>query len=190
MTQKIVPQITMSTFASMDPKEARLRVARDVLDLLEAGAVIPITGKYIRKDIGRLDKPRPLHELVQHWLKQYEDNKMRACGVCALGAALVATVRRFNEVSVMDITGEGGGVGNCRRGLSLYLERIFTRVQLNMIEIAFEGTTGVLPDDEVLALSDHELLRAQRFNDADVTEDVTFRRIFENIIANDGTFVP
>lgn len=180
MDQHTVSSVTMMQLSSMSPEAARLLIAQDVLDLLQEGSIKPQRNRYIELDHGAPMFPidaapeSPAHFVVERWLT------MR-CSVCALGAAMLAAVRRFDALTVRDLD-------EYREPIVAYLERFFSREQLDLVEIAYERH---LPIRKLYIANYEEALveRARTFCVGRTNEDA-LKMIFENVIANNGTFTP
>lgn len=199
MTQPSVPVVTLMQLSSMEPAAARVLIAQDVIALLDAEVIEASTGCYVGRSFVNLPT-RSMNEVVEGWLTL---EGATACPVCALGATLVATVRRFNELRVEDMD---DNLCVQRAPLSRYLEHFFDEKQLDLIEIAFEMDLQPASRDLSAGLSEEEWDRAltfrarhgwdertgtERTSNFGLEADRTcLRAIFTNMIANYGTFVP
>lgn len=179
MTQNNFPTITMMDLSAMEPAAARMLVAQDALDLLEAGAIQARSGSYINVELPYdLDGSTPVHLLAETWLGQ--------CPVCALGAVLVATVRRFDDLVIKHLANYNTLKGGCGRQLVGYLSKFFSGEQLDLIEVAFEGSSNMMRT----GISDEEEASALDFRSALDDDRAALVKILENVITNGGTFVP
>lgn len=179
MITKTIPQITMMKLEEMTPEAARVLIAQDVLDLLKQYAINPRQGCYVDCALPDWEQTTPLHVVLNAWLDGYND-----CAVCALGAALVATVRRFDDVTIEPWVSTNVSLRGGRSHLVEYLERFFSKEQLALIEIAFEGTSnirGITYPEVEIRVATHFGRHLSPFQCAVA--------IFQNIVANNGTFV-
>lgn len=148
----------------------RVAIAEDALAWEQAGALKVETQHYIVVDDAATC-------LALSRDKQARDVVLGPCQVCVLGGLLLAKAVRFDAVTVDDV------IGNRVRCLLDH----FSAEQLNQIEAAFEGNsypsvTGIMSSSGVII--NHAW--RELFSD----DKVRFRRIMENIIRNEGTFVP
>lgn len=155
--------------------QRRVMVARDVIKQLDMKRYVGMRGVYVHAAQGIDDQPIDVLLPAQPIAK-----RIKRCEVCALGAIFVSYARKLNEVEAT--------IGG-RRGLHFDQHRgpmydLFTGPMLSNIEAAFEGwlVSGVLgkrPDTTFVALRERVPDDSERL-----------RMIMQNIIDNDGTFVP
>jgi hypothetical protein len=185
--KKTVPVVTMMDLNAMDPAEARVLIAKDALKLIRAGTLIPQSGTYVSLAIpGDIPDDTQVHVFL-------EDALPDGCYVCALGAVLIATTRRFDMLTVRafkEFDGPNESTSFDRIPLADYLEKFFSKKQLDLIEVAFEGSTHVYGVD-MGYLTEEELKAVVLFR---TDHDVAYSRpclmaILQNIIDNNGTFV-
>lgn len=172
--KRTVPVVAVMDLKSMSPTEARVLVAKDVLALLDAEVLRVSYGEYMPETSSYVAPDTPMHQIVDQWLADDD------CTVCALGAALVASVRRFNACTYGGVY--RGGVPQ-RRLVIKYLEQLFSQKQIDLIEYAFEEW-AIGKDD----FNDDEVEACTMFSRAVQDCAKRFRAIFENIAVNDGTF--
>lgn len=184
-TKKPVPDVQMLNIDAIEPADARVLIAQDVLALLDAEAIHLGKGTYIEEYGPSGSDPNTLmHTVVAEWLSQ------GSCRVCAIGATLLAAVRRFDDLRVTPFL-EVGVQAECREPMIEYLSRFFEREQLDLIEIAFEESTRILGLDPD-TIESGRLAAAQSFRKYHAVYGgaETLRLIFTNIISNGGTFIP
>jgi hypothetical protein len=147
----------------------RVAIARDALAWERAGALKVKAQSYIVVD-GDVKT-----SLALNLDKQARDVVLGPCQVCALGGLLLAKAVRFDAVTVSNV-------------LNHQVKRLldhFSADQLNEIEAAFEGCSYPsitwIDSDRVFNID---------WKEAFPNDKVRFRRIMENIIRNEGTFVP
>lgn len=122
-------------------------------------------------------------------------SEQRGCRVCALGAAFVCAVARANRIDMGAVDGRlSVSTTHTRRFLHGYLNGWFSSEQLGLIEAAFEtslqyiepGTDRDLAGRAV-AFGVQAQRRAPSYNEASA---MAMRAIMENIVQNNGEFVP
>lgn len=164
-------------FAKLSPAEKRVQIARDVLAQLRSKKLIATAGTWLSGEYGeslftRADAENNVE--LQEILKKQE-----TCEGCALGGMFMCAVERHNKLKVKNL--ESPNSGEASEGDAIkYLRKFFTVDQLDEIEAAFEQGEGARSGSEV----------AVNFA-ADVDDDEErMRLIMENIIVNNGKFVP
>lgn len=122
-----------------------------------------------------------------------ESNRVTSCAVCAKGGMLLSYVARFNN-----LTAEDAGQVDMEDGvIERTLKEAFTKRQLDLMEVAFEGTTFKWTGE----LSDSAIEKAEKFyretggfedmSDWNVERALSERRllaIYQNIVDNKGNF--
>lgn len=134
--------------------------------------------------------------------------KGKKCRVCAKGALLVAAVDRFNEVRLEDLYDLDQPGINIDKGTPSrqWLGQWFGDDQLALMEAAFEAELGVSDDTERLReayeesgeydydmddeVADTPLHDAVEFGEAIDYPDERLRAIMENVVKNNGEFIP
>jgi hypothetical protein len=172
--------------------EKRVAIAKDVLRQLAAKKYRATPGTYCQlreHDAKKLD--RCSNDQLQGALPQ-----LRSCAVCALGAAFMSAVAKFDNLSIC-----GANLGlaegdfyvrtSPNRGLIFsHLEKFFSRRQIAEIECHFEGWAkqydSMDPDSAFMAGSD----RAVAFKRKWRSPGRRLAAIMRNIVRNEGTFVP
>jgi hypothetical protein len=170
-------------FQSMTPAQKRVLIARDALTLLEGARILPTSGNYITRVRPLVSPDVQLQEVIKtNWLA-YE----HSCSACALGMTLIAACLRFNDLTVGELYDDGSRVS--RAPVVEYLKRFFDADQLDLIEIAFEE--GDVPTVlESTKLTPNEVMDAIVFGERFEGWREVMRAILNNIIQNEGVFVP
>lgn len=168
---------------SMSATERRVAVAKDVLALLRSRqAPEIIEGNYC--------EGLPLPYVYDKNLDSYEENRRALhevlepalCAVCARGAAFLSAVRLFNQVTVYEAETESDYKGP--RGLSL---KLFGARTVGLIEYAFEGEDA---SAETMGMPHSDQQRCIAFYRAHREPKARLRAIMENVVANNGRFIP
>ena len=186
------PKMTNELFASLTPSEKRVAIARDVLEWLSEGRLKAKSGMYIAVyETPAMEPGESLRSV------DIEDINRYSCQACALGSVFALASFRCG----LSIGAAARAEVPINEAIHEQLRDIFDARQLAQIECAFEASPGfdyeVLSRDEAQAaaqfgrrvavpictLRDAAAYQASR--DARV-----MRAIMQNIIDNDGTFVP
>jgi len=181
-----------AAFKKATKAEKRVMIAKDVLAQIKANRYIAESGTWvdanwnIRNEIDGT-------ESVQ---KLFADRTIETCNVCALGGLFMSCTNLNNNTCVSDINygGEGTEIGERIQDgdtLSNGLNKIFSKKQLQLIEVYFEKGDGWFGEDGYTGNYIGEDSRhVEYFNDAYPDDDERLVEIMKNIVANDGTFVP
>jgi len=144
-------------------EEARVLIAKDVLMQLDAKKIIATKGSYLEFTDSSWREEDFLHEVMER----------NICQVCALGSLYYSRVQLANETKcdVVNKYNEFGIISNCGV-ITPDLLQYFERDALRDIEVYFEGWYG-----------------AVKFADENPDPEMRMRKIMQNIIDNNGTFV-
>jgi len=176
--------------------QMRVAVAKDVIAQLKSKKLIAKAGTYcdLHTAIMPEDRDRQVNEVL----------KNKTCSVCALGGIFVAQVNRFNDLKVCDVPNlryrfDNGSYGENTlyddqiRG---YIRKVFTPIQMSLIETAFEGRVIL---DDALDGSESYYEGSSKFQQAEgmyfdggrnISDKERMILIMQNIIDNEGTFIP
>ncbi len=172
---------------AMTKAEKRVAIAKDVIAQVKVGRFKAATGNYVQAKTG----PVTLGAGMQEALVGKE------CSVCALGAAFVAGVDRFNK---LNLTVWNTGIGNFNAACGEYerenidtsgedtrdyLSRYFGIRQMDAIESAFEGWSS---EDDRFNFGRCATGSSAFFRAHPVATD-RLLAIMRNIIRNGGEFV-
>lgn len=178
-------------FAKMTKKEQRISIAKDVLAQIRAKRIIAQTGVYFQPARGyehrtkRVDMQKPVAETLA---------TVESCQACALGSLFACAADVVPSLKVVD-TYVGQTLQNWTHDDSVRttfrqqdtfkaLTPFFSEAQLHMIECAFE--TAVVSGN----IRRPQRGQCERFNEGISSPKTRLRRIMNNIIRNDGLFVP
>ncbi len=170
-------------FNSASLAEKRMTIARDVLERLDAKKLIAQTGYYIkfRDEEGSMCRiETPEGELGRVFPEEIQTGKV-TCHACALGSMMMATLDRFNGVTVSGNEESSYPLGKLddilEDSLGAVLTEYFEIDQLHLIEACFEGWRFGTDGDTT------------RYRKT-LSADDRLRRIMQNIVDNGGTFTP
>jgi hypothetical protein len=169
----------------IDSKEQRIAVIRDILDRLDTRNIS--VNHYLDSAEKIIDNVS-VNDNAQNHIEKLES----VCNVCALGNILLSHIRLYNKVSIIDLgvyeseSGISGKkiVANRDQVLKPLLD-YFSTVQLHMIEVAFECVKyswNEIGYDK----ADRCIYFGKQYDNA---KD-RLKAICNNIIANDGIFIP
>jgi hypothetical protein len=131
---------------SLTKAEKRVLIAKDVLELLDAGKFKAKTGNGYFKTNKRISSGNinfPLEKILK---------TTKECEVCALGALFYAHVNRFNQIKANDLGLVKGDILYCGwDDATSNLSKYFFREQLHNIERDFEkdGSPGRIANDKL-----------------------------------------
>jgi hypothetical protein len=179
-----------SGFAVLSAEEKRVEIAKDALALLDSNVMAGRRQYYVSLNHGLLNSTRlqaKPEEQVQDLVESKWLLEKGGCTACALGATLLATVRKADDLTVGKLFGNQDHVG--RDPLVRYLGRFFTLAQLDLMELAFEGLNGCPAGVRDRVPWDSRVAAAQFFLRHE-SDNERLKAIFRNIVVNNGTFVP
>jgi len=173
--------------------EQAIAVAQDVLAHLER--LQPVLGHYLS---GNIDLAP---EFRDQDMQKHADAVQDGCVVCALGACLISYARLYDNVPLTDFLLDRQG--HSRMRIHGYypqvmdtLRRVFSQEQILLIEGAFEGFRASSFESENMEEFCKESHAAwvygagHRFSQNMAVRRRVLRDIMENIVANDGWFIP
>lgn len=182
-------------FEALSRPEKRVAIARDVLAQIRLKKLIPTYGYWLTgpdQDDLFTEKDIKNNSELQEVL-----GKTKECEGCALGGMFMCAVRAADKLKLGDLDGVKDFLSDQEEDPEAYpnrsaehtvvqmsdtfryLEKFFSRSQLEMIEAAFESNGGTF----------HDAAGREFAIDADEPTD-RMRLIMENIVVNKGTFRP
>lgn len=178
-------------FAAATPEQKRMLIAKDVIAQIKAKRFKPTSGTWVRPKMKngayleieeKFDGDESIREL-------FIGKRIPACDCCALGAMFMSCTT-YNEGTTVDhFEREIDWDFEERvlnKTLSNGLTNFFSVEQLQLIETAFEGGDGAF----MVEKGDLEAQKAASWYEDLSRDDKRMIAIMENIIANNGTFVP
>lgn len=182
-----------------EQQQLAVEVAKDALALLASEKIEPETGCYFSAYLGEVvDEYDDIKSTFGTFIAERD-----SCEVCALGAILLATTLKKNELSYLDLR----KLQHSRKAQDMLL-KVLTPHQMAIIEAAFEGNYNCNRFDTAIENEEHRAVRIARklkvgSIDSLSIEDETachafykqfpsptdrFTAIMQNIIDNDGVF--
>ena len=171
-------------FKKATKAQKRVMIAQDVLAQLKAKRYVAESGCWVQ----------PNYNPTNTWADKYTESvqelflekKIESCNVCALGG-LFMSCTNFNNNTLLkdldDVSYNLGALVDDKEKLSNKLNSIFTTNQLKLIESYFEANDGFFQDSD-------EDDRIEAFCDKYTSDKKRLQLIMENIVENNGTFVP
>lgn len=175
--EELVKKIEKSNkaFEAMSPAEKRVAIARDAIERIKLGNVNPNRGYLLRNVIHFIETSKDMKTIVNE----------ESCTVCAKGGLFVSYVGRVNNFNTCDLDDDS----ECKtsRPMKKLLE-LFTREQLDGIEVAFEEQSYSW------TITGHREFinncRSYQLNCKISSSYDAMLSICKNIIKNKGEFVP
>jgi hypothetical protein len=159
-------------FKEATKAEKRVQIAKDVIERINFYNLTPHKGNFILNN-------GFLQNRGDSSLQDILNKNEIPCEVCAKGALFCSYVGRVNEIKVGAIS-FNNHINNIEHRKLL---EIFTKTQLDLIEIAFEGSS-------YLHEAKKNTFQAEVFYSKYNTSRDRLISICENIIENNGTFQP
>jgi hypothetical protein len=168
-------------FKKATKAQKRVMIAQDVLAQLKAKRYVAESGCWVRihynpTTVAETDSVQEL----------FVEKKIESCDVCALGGLFMSCTNFNNNtllVDLDDVSEDLGALVDVEEKLSNKLNSIFTTNQLKLIETYFEANDGFFLDYD-------EEDRAEAFYNKHPSDKKRLQLIMENIVENNGTFVP
>lgn len=182
-------------FENMTKAEQRVRLARDVIELVAAKKLVARSGVWLSLGdrMGTLVKGDVADEEQMNKLLP----GIEQCNACAVGALLYCTVMRANALTAGEIRSEDTDDLSIRDFTKIkeYLGKWFSTSQLEQMEAAFEKRHE--PEDQTKVVLAAGRMFARRAHDADgryweddesVDDETRLVVIMKNVVENGGTF--
>jgi len=144
-----------------------------------------------------LEKAKEAINFIKKPLREaYLDGTVESCNVCALGG-LFMSCTLYNNKTKLDALGSFGEASDLgdfidrKKPISNGLDKFFSRSQLELIEQAFEGGDGYFGVGcYTHDACDDDVRRYYTYADKYPKDDDRMIAIMNNIVKNNGTFVP
>ncbi len=163
-------------------REMAVKVAMDVVQSLHQYTVLSGNG-YVVMDDESLEKyqGKSLQTVLSKVLKEQN------CEVCGLGACFLSLVRLDNKFDIPKTDGEALDTA----AMAERLHKVFTSLQMELIESAFEQGIGGGLHDYVQGVTASEGLEQDAINfSVEQDDSERLKKIMLNIVTNEGVFVP
>ena len=171
-------------FKKATKAQKRVMIAKDVLAQLKTKRYVAESGCWVKPNIhSAWEKKLSHHDSVQ---ELFIEQKIESCNVCALGGLFMSCTNFNNNTLLEDLDDASEELGNLideEEKLSNKLNKIFSTNQLKLIESYFEANSGFFRDYD-------EDDRIEVFYNKYPSDKKRLQLIMENIVENEGTFVP
>jgi hypothetical protein len=172
-------------FKKATKAQKRVMIAQDVLAQLKAKRYVAESGCWVQANY---NITVPLAEIRYDDSVQelFVEKKIESCNVCALGGLFMSCTNFNNNTLLEELDDASEKLGNLigeEEKLSNKLNEIFTTDQLKLIESYFEANDGYFRDYD-------EDGRIEAFYNKNSSDKKRLQLIMENIVENNGTFVP
>jgi hypothetical protein len=202
-------------FQAADAAGKRVLIAQDVIAQIKLKRLWPTSGTWVSaldyrdnvdKVVGERDASIAAFE-ARSVREDFLAGLVGRCDCCALGAMFMGCALNNNKTTAKDLDaveydlGDYVTVRKTTGPLANGLNKFFSRQQLKLIEMAFEGGNGAFSIDLYYAAEAQKSLSTPR-QPTDVEarllawatkypdDDKRLIAIMKNIVANNGTFVP
>ena len=172
-------------FKKANKAQKRVMIAQDVLAQLKAKRYVAESGCWVQANY---NSAVPLADIKYKDSVQdlFAEKTIESCNVCALGG-LFMSCTNFNNNTLLeeldDVSEDLGNLIDEEEQLSNKLNKIFSTNQLKLIEMYFEANGGFFREDD-------EDNRIGVFYNKNSSDKKRLQLIMENIVENNGTFVP
>ena len=171
-------------FKKATKAQKRVMIAQDVLAQLKAKRYVAESGCWVQPNIhSAWEQKLSHHDSVQ---ELFIEQKIESCNVCALGGLFMSCTNFNNNTLLEDLYDASSELGELigeEEKLSNKLNSIFSFNQLKLIESYFEANGGFFRDYD-------EDDRIEVFYNKYPSDKERLQLIMENIVENEGTFVP
>jgi len=171
-------------FKKATKAQKRVMIAQDVLAQLKAKRYVAESGCWVQPNIhSAWEQKLSHHDSVQ---ELFIEQKIESCNVCALGGLFMSCTNFNNNTLLEDLDSASSELGDLieeEEKLSNKLNKIFSTDQLKLIETYFEANGGYFRDYD-------EDGRIEVFYNKYPSDKKRLQLIMENIVENNGTFVP
>lgn len=175
MKKKTIEELN-AEFEAMTPKKKRLTICRDVLAHLESKLIKAYAGTYVAYDKLGIGKSfEQVHEALTPAVE---------CRACALGSMLLAHTLWVDDLTIVD----SKKLENV--DIHARFEGFFNEHQLRMIECAFECQDNFMNADSDPSDIAASVYFGEQFSDNRGADEARLVGIMQNILDNDGTFIP
>jgi hypothetical protein len=176
-------------FKAASPAQRRVMVAKDVIDLLKNDKINATTGCWVEIN--------ELYDTEVSLQKCILDNSCDlSCDCCALGSIMVSLVGFKNRVKCGEVDSLNfGDIYDGERDV-VGIKNLFTKTQLQMIEIAYECGDGYFDEDAEYKSGDNVTIASSivkkcvKYGLRIENEEARIVSIMRNIIRNGGEFIP
>jgi hypothetical protein len=171
-------------FKKATKAQKRVMIAQDVLAQLKAKRYVAESGCWVQANY---NSAVPLADIkyTDSVQELFVEKKIESCNVCALGGLFMSCTNFNNNTLLEDLDFASSELGDLIEEVKLSnkLNKIFSVKQLKLIEVYFEGNDGYFYENR-----EYDTVKA--FYIKYPSDKKRLQLIMENIVKNDGIFVP
>lgn len=188
---KILNKVTQNNkiFAKLPKKEKAVLVAKDIIAQIKVKKFLPKHQGYVAQTFLQVDEEEDAQ-------KELLTNKSLKCTVCALGACALSIARLGNSLSIADLVAMDNTWSDNADPVKESLVSVFDPIALYYIEKAYETGSSTPLSEDILDNYYHidkwdiDDSNAINFGNKYPNSEKRLIAIMENVIANNGVFVP
>ena len=183
-------------FKKANKQQKRVLIAQDVLAQLKANRYIAENGIFVEYSVRDNSVYHDDNGSVQ---TLFATGDIKTCNVCALGGMFMSCTNLNNNTTLDQLVSEGSDIGSAIKNdqkFSNGLDKFFTKNQLMLIEIYFENHAGYFSSYEGTIDIDSSFYKSidldhvNAFYESYCDDKRRLTAIMQNIVDNNGTFVP
>ena len=172
-------------FKKATKAQKRVMIAQDVLAQLKAKRYVAESGCWVQANYNSTATWADI-KYTDSVQELFAEKTIESCNVCALGGLFMSCTNLNNNTLLEELDDVSEDLGNLideEEKLSNKLNKIFSTPQLKLIETYFEANGGYFRDYD-------EDNRIEAFYNKHPSDKKRLQLIMENIVENEGTFVP
>ncbi len=172
-------------FKKATKAQKRVMIAQDVLAQLKTKRYVAESGCWVQANYNSTATWADI-KYTDSVQELFAEKTIESCNVCALGGLFMSCTNFNNNTLIEDLddaTAQLGDLIDEEEKLSNKLNSIFSVKQLKLIEVYFEGNDGYFYENR-----EYDTVKA--FYTKYPSDKKRLQLIMENIVENEGTFVP
>lgn len=175
-------------FEKLSVTKRRIVIAKDVLNQMRTGFLVPKSGIYVRSN----ELSKASNDDLE--LKEVFDKDKR-CIACGIGSLFVCSVKLFNKLKLADVATNYSMFSPfeiSKENIHQYLKEYFSEFELDKIEAAFEKTDSLYNRSIYTKGKITTITNASKYFDTPAGSNLNgkqrLKAIMNNIIKNNGIF--
>ena len=172
-------------FKKATKAQKRVMIAQDVLAQLKTKRYVAESGCWVQANYNSTATWADI-KYTDSVQELFAEKTIESCNVCALGGLFMSCTNLNNNTLLEELDDVSEDLGNLideEEQLSNKLNKIFSVKQLKLIEVYFEGNDGYFYENR-----EYDTVKA--FYIKYPSDKKRLQLIMENIVENEGTFVP
>lgn len=184
---------TNAEFKNATKAQKRVLIAQDVLAQIKVKRYVPESGVWVQPNWSCKIYASQIR-VTDSVQKLFAEKAIDTCNVCALGGMFMSCTNLNNNTTLEQLENDQDDLGEAieyGEKLPNGLNQIFSKKQLELIEIYFENGNGWFGEDGYTGRSiGEDQNHVEEFYEKYPEDDDRLKEIMKNIVANNGTFVP